>query len=96
MLHSDRTDITEAIDVAKSNNSKECMVCHYLYFFRRFKFQSSVCNDCHDLTMLCPGLKDVAIITVRGVDYHCVIYDVSKSKAIHLLENSILENCGYI
>ena len=56
MFHSDRTDITEAIDVAKSNNSKECMVCHYLYFFRRFKFQSSVCNDCHDLTMLCPGL----------------------------------------
>ena len=28
-----------------------------------------VCNDCHDL-MLCLYLSDIAIITVKNVDYH--------------------------
>ena len=29
MLYCDRIDITEGIDLAKSNSSKECMICHY-------------------------------------------------------------------
>ena len=35
MLHYDRIDLSEGIEtvVAKSNNSKECMVCHYGFFF---------------------------------------------------------------
>ena len=32
MLHYDRIDINEGIDVAKSNNSKECIIC-YTFFF---------------------------------------------------------------
>ena len=29
MLYCDRIDINKGIDHAKSNNSKECMICHY-------------------------------------------------------------------
>ena len=31
MLYYDRIDLSEGVDVgkAKSNNSKECIVCHY-------------------------------------------------------------------
>ena len=29
MLYYDKIDISEGIDLAKSNNSKECMICHY-------------------------------------------------------------------
>ena len=29
MLYYDRIDLSEGIDVAKSNNSKECIICHY-------------------------------------------------------------------
>ena len=29
MLYYDRIDIREGIDLAKSNNSKESMICHY-------------------------------------------------------------------
>ena len=29
MLHYDSIDISEEIDLDKSNNSKECMICHY-------------------------------------------------------------------
>ena len=39
--------------------------------------------------------SDIAIITVKEVDYHCIIHDVSKSEAIHLLENSVLDDRGY-
>ena len=46
--------------------------------------------------MLCLNLSDIAIITVKGVDYCCIIYHFSKSEAIHLLENSVLDDRGYI
>ena len=55
----------------------------------------NVCNGCNDLTMLCLSCSDIAIITVKGVDYCCIIHDISKSEAIHLLQNSVLDDCGY-
>ena len=51
MLYYDRTDTSKGIDLAKSSNNKECTICHYWSFNHRFKFQDSVCNGCHDLTM---------------------------------------------
>ena len=32
MLEYDRIDISEGIDVNKTNLSKECDICHYWYF----------------------------------------------------------------
>ena len=52
MLYYDRIDISEGIDLAKSNNSKERMTCHYSVFNHGCNFQDYVCNGCHDLTML--------------------------------------------
>ena len=56
-----------------------------------FKFQDSVCND---LTMLFLNISYIAIITVKGADYRCIIHGINKSEAIHLLENSMLEDRG--
>ena len=86
MLHYDRTDISKGIDLAKSNNRKECMICHYWFFNHGFKFQDFVGNGCHDLSMLTVNISDIAITTVKNVDYRCIIHNISKSKAIHLLE----------
>ena len=96
MLYYDRFDLGEGIDVAKSNNNKECIICWCCFFNHGFKFQDSICNDCHYLMMLCLNNSDIAIITVKGVAYHCIIHGISKSEAIHLLENSVLEDRGYI
>ena len=52
MLHYDRIAIIEGIDLDKSNNSKECMICCYWFFNYRFNVQDYVCNGYHDLTML--------------------------------------------
>ena len=32
MLHYDRIDVSEDIDVKKANASKECIICHYWCF----------------------------------------------------------------
>ena len=45
MLYYARIHLNEGIDVNKIGD--------YWFFNHGFKFQNSVCNDCHDLTMLC-------------------------------------------
>ena len=44
--------------------------------------------------MLNVTISDIAIITVKNVDYHCIIHAISKSEAINLLKNSVFENRG--
>ena len=98
-MYYDRIELTRLnlIDVAKNNNSKECVVSHYWYFNHEFKFQNSFFfNGCHDLTMLYVNFSDFAIITVKGVDYCCINHDVSKSEAIHMMGSYVLDDCGYI
>ena len=95
MLYYDGINISEGIDLDKSNNIKECMICHYWFYNNAFKFQDFACNGCHNLTMLSVSISNIAIITVKDVDYRCIIYNISKSEAINLLKNSVLENRGY-
>ena len=45
--------------------------------------------------MSCVNISDIAIITIKKVDYCCIIHN-SKSEAINLLENSVLEDRGYL
>ena len=88
MPYYDKIYISEGIDLAKSNDSKECMNFDYFFFNHGFKFRDYVCNGCHDLSMLCFNINDNAIMTVKNVDYRCIMYN--------LFENSVLEDRGYI
>ena len=72
------------------------MICHYLFFNHGFKFQDYVCNGCHDLTIVSVNIGDIVIITVKNVDYRCIIHKIRKSKAINLLKNYVFEDRGYI
>ena len=45
--------------------------------------------------MLCHNPSDIAIITVKGVDYRCIIHNIRNTEAIGLLGNSVLDDCGY-
>ena len=94
MLYYNRIDLIKEIDIAKSNNSKEFTVYRYWYFkhvsilsILRFKFQKSFCNHCHYLLMVSLNISDNTIITVKGIDYNCIISDIRKSDAILLLES---------
>ena len=56
-----------------------------------------VCNGCHDLLMISPNIDNIAaIVAVNGVDYFCIIYNVNKFDAVNLLENSVLDDRGFI
>ena len=55
-----------------------------------------ICNGCHDLSVLCLNISDIANITVKNVDYRCITHNITKSEATHLLENSVLEDRGYL
>ena len=96
MLYYDRIDISKGIDLAKSNNSKECMIFHYRFFNHGFNFQDYVCNGCHDLAMLSVNISDIAIITFKNVYYRYIVRNISRSEAINLLKNSVLEDRGYL
>ena len=48
------------------------------------------------LTMLRVNISDIAIITIKNVDYCCTIHYTSRSETINLLKNSELEDPGYI
>ena len=52
MLYFDRIDVSEGVDVTKTNPSKGCSICHSWYFLNNgFKSQPNVCNRCNDLLM---------------------------------------------
>ena len=90
MLYFDRIDVSKGIHVNKTSASKACDICHYWYFLNySFKFQSNVCNRCHDLLMS-RNLSDIAILNIKGSDYHCIIILITKSEAINLMQNADL------
>ena len=81
MLYYDRINLSEEIGVAESNSSKECTACHY----------------CHNLLILCLNISDIVVITVKITPSFCFIFhDISKYNVIHIMENSVFDDRGYI
>ena len=60
----------------------------WFFFNHGFKIQYSVSNGCHDLMVLCLYIGDI--------DYSCIVHDISKSEAIHLLKRFVLDDRKYI
>ena len=66
MLEYDRIDISERIEINKTNASKECDICHYWYFKDiGFKFEPYLCNGCHDLVQKAMSFNDVALFMLK-------------------------------
>ena len=73
------------------------MVCHYCYFKNiGYKFESNVCNKCHDVLITAYELKNIAILNVKGVDYRCVLWGISKNEAMNMMNNSVLKDRGVL
>ena len=92
MLPYDRIDISEGIDINKTNKSKECMLCYYWYIKDvGYIFQPYLCNGCHAITY---DLKNIAILNAKGIDYRCILWNISRDEAVNRLNNSVLEDKG--
>ena len=85
MLEYYRIDISEEIDVNKTNLSKECDICHYWYFKDvGFKYEPYLCNGCHDLMQKAMSFNNVAVVYVRNI-YRTHFWYVSKNDAINII-----------
>ena len=66
----ERIDISNGIDVHKSDKSIECVLCHYWYFIDlSFNYRPYLCDACYNMTQKCSKLKNVAIVRIKESAY---------------------------
>ena len=93
MLEYDKIDISEGIDVNKTNLSKECDICHYWHFKDiGFKYEPYLCNGCNDLMQKAMSFDNVALVCVKGNAYRIHFWYISKDDAINIMNGSNLVN----
>ena len=65
MLKYDRIDISEEIDINKTNESKECMFCHYWYFLNKnCSYGPNTCDGCYDIVQQSADFKNIAAVHI--------------------------------
>ena len=89
MLEYERIDISEGIDVDKTNLPKESDICRYWYFKDiGFKYEPYLCNGCHDLMSKAMSFNNVAIIYVKGNAYRINFWYMSTDDPINIMNGS--------
>ena len=93
MLEYDRLDISEGVDVNKTNLSKECDICHCWCFKNiGFVYESYLCNNYHDLMQKAMSFNNVAVVHVKRNGYRINFWYMSKDDAIHIMNGSNLDD----
>ena len=91
MLQYERIDISEGISIDRSNKSKECMICHHWYFKDiGYKFEPLACN----ISMMAYKLENIVILSIKGVNYRYVLWNITRNDAINRLNISELDDKG--
>ena len=81
MLEYDRIDISEGIDLNKTNKSKECMLCHYWYFsHKNFSYGPYLCDGCYNKTQKSIDSKNIDIVYFKENSYRIQFWYMSKTK----------------
>ena len=66
MLKYDRIDISEGIDVDKTNESRECKFCHYWYFLNEnFSYGLFTCDGCYDMVQRSTDFRNITIVHIK-------------------------------
>ena len=66
MLEYDRIDISEEIDVDKTNKSKERKLCHYWYSLNKnFSYGPYLCDGCYDIVQRSTDFLNIAIVHIK-------------------------------
>ena len=76
MLEYERIDISEEVDVNKTNLSKECDICHYWYFKDiGFKYEPYLCNGCHDLMQKTMSFNNIVFTKRKCLQNSFLVYE---------------------
>ena len=85
------SDVSERIDVNKTNSSLECIICHYWYFFKiNFRFQPKLFDVFHGSMQKAMSFNDVAIDSHKLHNYRIHFWCMSKDEAINIMKISDL------
>ena len=49
-------------------------------------------NRCHDISMMVYELENIAILNVTGINYRCVLWNITRNDAINRLNYSKLDD----
>ena len=79
MLKYDKIDITEGIDLDKTNKSRVFMYWYYLN--KNFSYGPCTCDGCYNIVQMSADFKNIAIIHVKKSAYRAYFKDISKHKA---------------
>ena len=63
-----KIDISEGMDINKTHESKECLLCHYWYFLNKnVSYGPYLCDGCCNLAQNSNSFKSIAIVCVKKV-----------------------------
>ena len=90
MIYYNKIDVSEGIYVSKVIASKECIICHYCHCLdKKYKFQSFNYDGYNDELMMFIGIGSVCILNIHGVNYCFIVFVISKSEVIYVLNMRI-------
>ena len=93
MVQYKRINISEGIDLKKTNKSKECMLCHYWYFLhKKFSYGPYLCDDYYNFSQKSRDFKNITIVHILKNAYRIYFLCMSKRKAKKKKTNSNLIN----
>ena len=93
-MQCDRNDISEGIDINKTDAPKECIfVIIFLLKALVTYFNPTFVMVLMTIMIVCE-LINIAILTVKCVNYRCVLWGVTRNNVINMLGNSKLDDKG--
>ena len=91
MLEYERIDISEGININKTNNSRECMLCHYWAFLdKNFSYGPYLCDGCYNIMQKSNIFGNIVIAHIKKIVYRIYFLYISKREAKILMVNSSL------
>ena len=98
MIQYEKIDISEKIDVDKTNKSKECRLCHYWYFLHKnFSYGPHICDDCYNFSQKSKDFKNIAIVHIKKTAYRIYFSCLNKHKAKKLIKKfDLIDKTGSI
>ena len=61
-----------------------------------YTYEPNVYNGYHDVLMMAYDLENIAILNVKGVDYRCVLWNITRNDAVNRLNNFKLDDKGLL
>ena len=92
MWDNDRIDISEGIDVNKTNESKKCKLCRYWYFLNKnLTYGPYLCDGCYNIVQTFNDFINFVIVHIKKCVYRIYFLGMSKHEAKEIMIGEFYE-----